>query len=279
MTLQIVLNGLDLTGLDSFGAQWSIDSFTGWGATKPSVSPVVKPRQRGAWAGFSAHGPRHVVISGQVAAPDQDSLTYAIDGLINSSPLGTVTMQVTENDRTRYLAVRLEDEVIWTYISDKMASWSVALIALDPRKTGAVLTSNTALPSTSGGATVPFTLPLVMSAQIITGSVALTNPGNDTGEVLLRIDGPCTGPVITHTSSSTTTSLIFASNLTLGSGEFLLIDMDKKTALANGQSSRSGYITSRGWSGFDPGINVWSFTAAVFDPASLLTVWATPSWR
>jgi hypothetical protein len=109
--------------------------------------------------------------------------------------------------------------------------------------------------------------------------VAFNNPGNDTGPVVLRIDGPCTGPVVTHTSATASTALVFASNLVLGAGEFLLVDMDKKSALGNGQASRSAYITSRSWSGFDPGANVWSFTAAIFDPASLLTVTTQPAWR
>jgi len=36
-------------------------------------------------------------------------------------------------------------------------------------------------------------------------------------------------------------------------------------------------VTSRGWSGFEKGSNTWALTAAVYDPATLLTVTATPA--
>lgn len=279
MTLQIVLNGLDLTAIDTFDSQWSIDSFTGWGAVKPTITPVAKPRQPGSWAGLSYDGTRQMVISGQVAAPTQDALTQSLDLLAAAVVNGESIMQVTELSRTRYSTVRRSDEILTAYISDKMASWSVQIIALDPRKLGTALVQATALPSTSGGQTIPNVIPNTIPALTVSGSVTFTNPGNTSGPVLLRIDGPATGPVITHSSSSTTSSLVFASNLTLGAGEYLIVDMENRVALANGQASRSRYITSRGWSGFDPGVNTWAFTAAAYDPSSLLTVTATPAWE
>jgi phage-related protein len=83
--------------------------------------------------------------------------------------------------------------------------------------------------------------------------------------------------VIEHTSSGA--QLIFSTSLALGAGEFLLIDMEKKTVLANGQASRNTFITSRGWSGFDPGPNTWSLNAASFNASARLTVMANPSWE
>jgi len=122
-----------------------------------------------------------------------------------------------------------------------------------------------------------FRVPFTIDAVTVTGQVSLENPGNEPGPVRLRIDGPCAGPVITHVSTGA--QLVFSSALVLNEGEWLDIDMEARTVLANGQASRSGWITSRGWSQFDPGLNTWSFTAASFNPASRLTVTATPSWK
>jgi hypothetical protein len=127
--------------------------------------------------------------------------------------------------------------------------------------------------SSSTALTVAFSI----NATTVTGQVGLTNPGNESGPVVLRIDGPCVGPVVTHVSTGN--ALVFSSSLVLQSGEFLLIDMDARTALANGQSNRAGYITSRGWSAFDPGDNAWSFAAQQFNSQSRLTVSAVPAWR
>jgi hypothetical protein len=130
------------------------------------------------------------------------------------------------------------------------------------------------VPATSGDAlTVPFSI----DSTIVSGLVSLTNPGNEVGPVSLRIDGPCTGPVITHVASGA--QLVFSSSLVLGAGEWIDVDMEAHEVLANGQASRAGWITERGWSGFDPGSNTWTFTAAAYDPNSKLTVSATPSWK
>lgn len=125
----------------------------------------------------------------------------------------------------------------------------------------------------TGALTVPF----IIDATTITGQVSLTNPGNESGPVVLRIDGPCVGPVVTHVSTGN--AIVFSSSLELRAGEFLEIDMDARTALANGQSNRAGYITSRGWSAFDPGRNTWAFSAARYNSQSQLSVTAVPAWR
>lgn len=125
----------------------------------------------------------------------------------------------------------------------------------------------------TGALTVPFQI----NATTVTGQVNLVNPGNESGPVVLRIDGPCTGPVVTHVSTGN--ALVFSSSLVLQENEYLLIDMDARTALANGQANRAGYITSRGWSAFDSGPNTWAFSAARFNSKSQLTVTAVPAWR
>ncbi|WP_152998088.1 hypothetical protein [Curtobacterium luteum] len=125
----------------------------------------------------------------------------------------------------------------------------------------------------TGALTVPFRI----NATTVTGQVNLNNPGNESGPVVLRIDGPCTGPVVTHVSTGN--ALVFSSSLVLQDNEFLLIDMDARTALANGQANRAGYITSRGWSSFDPGDNTWAFSAARYNSESQLSVAAVPAWR
>jgi hypothetical protein len=60
-------------------------------------------------------------------------------------------------------------------------------------------------------------------------------------------------------------------------GEWLTINMDTHQVLANDQANRAQYITSAGWSGFDPGVNVWAFSASSYNAASMLTVTATPA--
>jgi hypothetical protein len=103
--------------------------------------------------------------------------------------------------------------------------------------------------------------------------VSLTNSGNVVGSVILRVDGPGTGPSIAHTG--TAAAITFASTLVMGAGEWLTINMDTHQVLANDQANRAQYITSAGWSGFDVGVNTWAFSAAIYNAATMLTVTAT----
>lgn len=277
MSFSALLGALNVTAVDAFGVQWTSAQLSGWAKPASTLSPIQKPRSSGAWAGAAYAAGRHLVMSGLIIAPDQDSLTDAVDRLLSAASLESFVLTVTEGSRTRTMNVRQEDEVISEYITNVIASWSVQLFAPDPRKLGAALSGSTLLPVTTGGITVPLTVPYTINSTVVAGQVTLTNPGNEEGPVTMRIDGPCTGPVITHIGSGF--ALVFSSSLVLNAGEFLLIDMEARTVLANGQSSRSGYITSRGWSQFDPGVNVWSFTATGYNTASMLTVTATPAWK
>jgi hypothetical protein len=264
--------------VDEFGVDWGLESLDGWaGGTSSTADVVQKPRQSGGWRGDGFAVARSVAMSGGVYAPSADALSASFDRLNAACPVGSdAILTVVEAGRSRWAKVRRSDDVITSWLMPTIGRWSVQMDSTDWRKFGADVSGSTALPSTTGGLTVPFTVPFTINAVTVTGQVSLTNPGNEPGPVVLRIDGPCQGPVITHVSSGA--QLVFSSSLVLGAGEFLLIDMERRSVLANGQASRSGYITSRGWSQFDPGVNTYSFTAAVYDAASKLTVTGTPAW-
>jgi len=191
--------------------------------------------------------------------------------------------------RDRWGTVCREDEPLITTLTPTTAAYNIQLLAADPRKFGAELTASTGLPSSTGGLTAPFTAPFTVPAVTVTGQVSLTNPGDQTGPVRLRIDGPANvgdpamvGPTVTHVGSGLTLTL--ASSMSLAHGEFVLVNMDGATwdgmrphaVLAQGQSDRAGYVTSRGYSGFEPGPNTWSFAAV--SGSGLLTVTATEAW-
>jgi len=267
-------------GTDSFGVRWSMqrDQFAGWDDSAGVDGAVVqRSRAAGAWGGTSYDQAAHPSFGGLVFAATPADLLAARDRLKAACSLTDTTLTVDREGSVRSMTVRREDAVLFKPQSPTVAAWSIQLVALDPRKLGAMLTASTALPSSSGGLTVPYTIPTyTIASTVVTGQVALTNAGNVTGPVRLRIDGPVTGPVVTHVGSGL--ALTFATSLVLGSGEWLEVDMDKRTALANGQSSRAGYITGRGWSGFEPGANVWAFTAQSYSAGALLTVSASPAW-
>lgn len=273
-----VLNGLTLNGVDSYGVQWVTSNIQGWGGAGDTLAPVQKPRQAGAWGGLSYEKARPIVVTGTAIAPDATTASLALDRLIAATTLDTSPFAVVEPSRTLTANVRRDGEVIPTWRGDAAFDWSIQLIALDPRKFGQTLTAGpTGLPSTSGGLTIPFTIPFTINATTVTGQISLTNPGNASGPVKLQINGPITGPTITHVSTGQ--ALTFSSSLSLGAGEFVTVDMERREVLAQGQpaASRNAWVTSRGWSGFDPGMNTWAFSAPSYNTGTL-QVTATPAW-
>lgn len=273
------IGALNLNAVDEFGVQWVTDKdgVKGWGAPQGTLEVVQKVRQSGGWAGLSFSKSRPMVLSGTTIAPTPDLASDALDRLNDACSLDDTLLTVVESGRARWCTVRRDGDVIPVWLNDIAFTWSVQVVAPDPRKFADELTASTTLPSSSGGFVYPHVYPYEIDAVTVSGQVSLENVGNQAGPVLLRIDGPCTGPVVTHVGSGL--ALVFASSLVLGAGEWLTVDMEARSVLANDQASRSGYVVSRGWSQFTPGMNTWAFTAASYDPASRLTVTATPAWK
>ncbi|GIT80176.1 hypothetical protein LLS1_18450 [Leifsonia sp. LS1] len=275
------IDGLDLAAVDvDLGVKFGVTTLSGWeGASKPSLDLTNRVRSQGAIGGDSFSGPRHITVGGWIRSRDPLRILPAKDALLSAFAREERLLTVTEVGVSRWAMVRREDEPIITRKSRWYAEYSVQVAAEDSRKFGNVLTQATRLPATSGGFTYPHTYPYVIASTTVSGQVFLTNPGNETGPVTLRIDGPVKGPVVTHTAGDLKRQLQFATSLELGVGEWIDVDMENHLVLANGQSSRAGWVTQRGWSGFEPGLNTWAFTAAVFNPGAQLTVMATESWQ
>lgn len=272
------LSGLCLSGTDEFGVDWITEpSLKGWGSPSGSLAPVARPRGPGSWAGDSFLQSRSLVIEGRAIAPTQDVALDASDRVIAATTLSDTLLSFTEGSRVRHMTVRRDGEVLITWVSELEFAWSIQLFAADGRKFGIPESSFTSLPSSSGGLTIPFSVPFSINAVTNSGQISLFNAGNTTGPVALRISGPCNGPVVTHVGSGA--AEVWSSSWSGGAGEFLDVDMEKRTVLANGQSSRNSTITSRQWFEFDPGWNTFSFTAATFSAGSLLFVSATPAWE
>jgi hypothetical protein len=270
----VTVGAINLVSREVSGVEWLMSGLTGWGTPGGTLAPKQRTRAAGAWGGLSYAKPRTLVVAGTCSAPTASLASDALDRLIDACSLDETVMTVSESGRVRSCTVRRDGDILPTWIGPTVFEWSVQFVALDPRKFGTPLTGSTGLPSSSGGLAIPFTIPFTINSTVTYGQVSLTNPGNETGPVKMRIDGPCVGPIITHVGSGL--RLVFASSLILGAGEFLLIDMEAQTVLAQGQASRANWVTSRQWSGFEPGANTWSFAAASYSAAQL-TVTATPA--
>lgn len=277
----VTLDGLLLTGVDEFGVEWITTGLDGWGGSPAStLQPVQKLRAPGAWLSPRQLAPRQLAPTGLCRAPSRSALRDASDRLNAAAAIDGATLAVTEGDLTRTATVYRQDAPLFTPQTDTLAVWSLALVAADPRKYGPQFGGasgvSTGLPTSSGGLTWPVTWPMTWTGVTNAGVIHIDNPGNIESGLVFRIDGPCTGPRITHDVSGG--ALVFASSYDLAAGSFLVIDMERKTVLEGGQASRNAFITSREWFSLAPGPNDFEFAANVTNTQARLTLTAAPAY-
>ena len=148
-----------------------------------------------------------------------------------------------------------------------------AFVAVDPLLySGALHTQQLGLPTSAGGLTVPITVPITVSGTFIAGRISITNAGNASTGLILRVDGPCNQPSVSVVSGGVTQTLQVA--LTLTAGQWLDIDTLARTVYLNGTASRRGQASGI-FPLLAPGSVDVAFNAASYDAAALLTV----SWR
>jgi hypothetical protein len=277
---QVALNSDFILGqTDAFGVRWSLTTLDGWdGSPSPTLDLTQRARGHGSTESESFLTSRYLSIGGLIHGADVASIEAAFDRLNAAVALEPFPILVLESGRIRNATVRRKGEVIPKWHSDKLAEYSILVVAKDPRKFGDLVTQSTLLPFSSGGLIRPSTWPRTWTGVSGTGQVTVTNPGNEQAPVWLRIDGPIPagGWSVTHVGKQQ--SLTFATALALASGEFVTVDMDRREVLAQGQAPRSGYVTSRGWFSLDPGDNVIAFSAQNYSSTASLTLTTKPSW-
>ena len=269
--------GVKLGATDPYGAELYFTGIDGRGAAGSTAQPQRRAGADGAIATPAYLTERVFTVSAGIVAPDRPSLIAAFDRVQAAASINPQQVTVSAGGAERYALAQRQGEITIRDEADVYMSFDITFLACDARWFADDVQASTLMPQSSGGLTIPFTVPFSIDSNVQTGYCSLTNPGNATGKMLLRVDGPCTGPVITHVTSGT--QLVVASSYNIVAGNFLLIDMDNRLVLENGQADRAAYVTSRGWFGFDPGANTLAFTAAVLNATGKLTVTATPAWQ
>lgn len=274
----VSIGSLILTAREASGVVWIMEDILGWGPTKGTLAPTQRARGAGATGTSSFPEMDVMTLSGWVAAPNAAALKDALDRLSTAFPLTDTKMTVTEAGSNRWMNVQRIGPIVPIHHGDTAAQWSVQVVALDPLKYGDAITVSTGLPSTTGGRTRPSTWPVTWTGVTNSGVLHVVNPGNEPAPVYLTINGsiPAGGWSVNHLGQLV--SLTFSTSLSLAASEFVTVDMQTHEVLAQGQSPRNGWVTSRGWFQLDPGPNDIAFSAAVYDPAALLTLTTYPAW-
>lgn len=265
------------------GTNYETAGVTGWRSivTAP-VGAGMSPHQtgNGAWSTAYYAPTRQFTIHLNIVA-SVSAFAGAVDALeAATQPSGagfiSVMLQVDGAQTTMQAKLLSRDVPTDLEYQFGLSRATLTFEAPDPRRFGPVVSAVAQLPVSTGGMIFPITFPLTIATTQVLGQAVLTNPGTATGPVKLRVDGPVTAPSIKHLESGLV--LGFAAGFSVVAGDFLLIDCEARTVLANGQSSRSRSLISRGWPGLLRGTNTFAFNASSYSSTAQLTVTGTPSW-
>lgn len=268
--------GFTLGETDSFGVECYLLAVDGWGAPGSTVQAVQRAAADGAFASPAFFTARTFTVTAGLVASGRPALIAAFDRLQAAASINSQTVTISTGGAVRNVAAQRQGEITISAETDVHIECAITFLAVDPRKLGAPIVTSTFLPSGTGGWTFPFTFPLTIASTVNPGTCSITSPGSLNGPVVVRIDGPVSGPVITHVASGA--QLVLASSYTLASGAYLTIDMDAHTILENDQADRTSFLTTRGWFQLEPGVNVFAFAAQTYNPSAKLTVTAWPAW-
>jgi len=277
--LRATLGNVALGTVDAQGIAWTLQTLEGWDSPDVRAEFTDREGDNGSWASPVYLGSRPITLGGTIIAPSQSLLEQAMDQLRAAAGLDDTTLTVWEGV-PKQATVRRSGKALMQYVTDTVATYSVMVTAADPRRYDTTLqTGSTGLPLTSGGLTLPATLPWTLSATTVAGQITAFNAGTFETRPVLILNGPVTGPkILAQLPDGTVQFLTYSQDL--ASGEQLVIDTDAHTVIVNGQASRRRFLTiPNGWPTIPAQSTViFQFSASAYNASALLTARWRSAW-
>lgn len=271
----LTIGDVTMSGVDEFGVEWTLTGLDGWwDGWVGQVGSAPRQGAHGSWPAPVWAGPRVVQVEGALRARSWDDASLAWDRLVASIPFsalspmavairGVPAQMAQVRQAGRPAASRFESGI----------DFSLSFEAPDPRRYSVdEQVVSTGLPITTGGRSLPISLPLSIGATVASGRLQVLNAGNEAAPVVLEVMGPVSaGATVTNLSTGQRLAVPEA----VPSGQTLVIDSVSHTARIDG-SSRT--VTGT-WFDLAPGVNEVAFGAPSYDPAAQLTIRYRHAWR
>ncbi|MFG2400778.1 phage distal tail protein [Streptomyces lydicus] len=277
--LRVDLGDIPLGGVDDAGVAWSLQTLEGWDSAEHRSETQQREGDHGAWLGPAYLGERPITLAGTITAPDRGVLDDATERIRAAAALAP-TLLVVQESRPKQAVVQRSGKPLLQYLTDRLASYSVMVTAGDPRRYSTDLQQGTtALPSTSGGLTLPYAVPYTISATTVAGQVDALNEGSIDTRPALTITGPVSQPRVYGQMPDGSVRVVKCA-FDLLDGDVLVIDTDMHTAILNGNTSRRRFVSApQGWPTIPArGTVSYQFRSSVYSATALLTVQWRSAW-
>jgi hypothetical protein len=191
-----------------------------------------------------------------------------VQQLTTSNGLLQWQLSVTDNLQRITARVRSRKVVIDPEYTFGFIRAQITFFAPDPKYYDDAATTITLNPLTAaGGRTYSKTFSYSYGASI-PNLFTVTNNGWATTNPTVTVVGPVTNPSITNT----TTGQYLTVNVTLGSSDSLVFDLENKNITLNGSSARNLLTTGSQWFGAPSGITQFSFSGVSGSSGTTATI-------
>lgn len=236
-------------------ATTAIRKVTGLGAPPPRQHATPRSSNHGSLDLTRWYDGRTIDLEGQVTGP---TIWQDFDTIKSRLALGSphiLTFTRLGRDDAEQVLVRVASPVDNSVdVITSVLTWTVSLLAADPRLYGASLKSGTYDPTAAlagGGMAVPMVFPLVFTSSTAS-ELYLTNTGSFSTPPVLTIHGPVSYPIV----DNDTTGESVAVNYVLGSSDLVVIDVANRSITLNGASRIDLFVPSgSSWWEMRPGEN------------------------
>lgn len=277
--LRADLGVIPLGGVDDSGVAWSLQSMEGWDGSESRTETQQREGDHGSWLGPTYLAERPITLAGTITATDQGVLDDAMERIRAAAALEP-TLLVVQESRPKQCLVQRSGKPLIQYVTDRIASYSVLVTAEDPRRYSTDLQQDsTALPSTTGGLTPPYTVPYTISATTVEGAADAYNEGTFDTCPIITITGPVSQPRVYGQMPDGSVRVIRIT-FDLLDGDVLTIDTDMHTAVLNGNVSRRRFVSApQGWPTIPARASVsYQFRSSVYSATAMLTVQWRSAW-
>ena len=253
MSLDAVqLGDITFDGSDSKG--WIFQSLDAWHSLPESKAEISeRPKAHGAFdVGTDWRQSAAFVLT---VAYLSDSYTEtvaairALTGLAQTDALITMSVSEESGVTARQVSIRRID-VPDLHDATSVGSIAIDLLAPDPVAYGVESSVSTGLPAPGGGVAFPVGFPVGFGAAGVDGRARFTNEGTAPAPVRFRVSG---GLPDGFSLRCVETGDALTFRRPVASDDYVLLDSSDGSALLNGVSPVSGYLTDDDWWQVGPG--------------------------
>ncbi|MFJ9771243.1 hypothetical protein ACIRVF_08360 [Kitasatospora sp. NPDC101157] len=232
----LVYGGLDIEfgTVDANGIAWLWQKLEGWdGPDVQGAGVIARAGDHGGWASPQFYAPRTLTWTVTASAPTQALRDQARALLQQAVPISDLAMLRVDEPVPKFACVRRSGKLTEAYPTLTDVTFTIGLVAPDPRKYATAQRSLTIglTPSGGGGGMVaPFTVPFTLAASAPPGAAAATNAGSFQTPPVAVVSGPIAGPTLTNLATGQTVSW---SGLTLNAGDTFVVDFLNRQGFVN----------------------------------------------